>query len=70
MTEFDEKLRLELHAHKAKNKKALFKIADETGIARNSLYAFSSGHSSLNGENTRNLMKYLGLKVELKGVEI
>ena len=66
MTEFDEKLRLKLHSYKAENKKALFKIADDCEISRNSLYAFSAGNSSLNGENTKSLMDYLNLTVNLE----
>ena len=66
MTEFDEKLRLEMVKHKAKTKTPLFKIADECGIARNSLYQFNAGNSSLNGKNTHSLMNYLGLTVNLE----
>lgn len=66
MTEFDQELRLALHRHKAKTKQPIFKIADECNISRNSLYAFSAGNSGLNGENTKSLMDYLNLTVELK----
>jgi len=70
MTEFDEKLRLELVKYKAETKTSLYEIADDCGIARNSLYQFNAGNSSLNGKNTHSLMKYLGLTVELKSNEI
>ena len=66
MTEFDEKLRLELIKYKANTKTPLFKIADECEIARNSLYQFSAGNSALNGKNTHSLMTYLGLSVRLE----
>ena len=66
MTEFDEKLRIELVKYKANNKISLYEIADECDIARNSLYQFNAGNSSLNGKNTHSLMNYLGLTVELK----
>ena len=67
MTEFDEKLRLELIKYKAKTKTPLYQIADDCDIARNSLYQFNAGNSALNGKNTHSLMTYLGLSVKLEG---
>jgi hypothetical protein len=69
MTEFDQKLRLELVKYKAETKTPLYEIADTCDIARNSLYQFNAGNSSLNGKNTHSLMEYLGLSVELKTIE-
>jgi len=69
MTEFDEKLRLALVKYKAQTKTPLYIIADDCGIARNSLYQFNAGNSALNGKNTHSLMEYLGLTVELKSYE-
>lgn len=66
MTEFDQKLRLALVKYKAETKTPLYQIADDCDIARNSLYQFNAGNSSLNGANTHSLMNYLGLTVELK----
>ena len=66
MTEFDEKLRLELIKYKAKTKTPLYQIADDCDIARNSLYQFNAGNSALNGKNTHSLMTYLGLSVRLE----
>ena len=66
MTEFDEKLRLELIKYKANTKTPLYQIADDCDIARNSLYQFNAGNSALNGKNTHSLMTYLGLSVRLE----
>lgn len=66
MTEFDKKLNLALHSHKMETGKKVYQIAEEAGINQQSLYSFTAGNSSLNGENTKKLLAYLGLTVELK----
>ncbi|MDR9419482.1 hypothetical protein [Gracilimonas sp.] len=66
MTEFDEKLRLALHSFKSANKMKFHEIANDCGIKPHSLYAFTSGNSGLNGEDTKVLMDYLNLTVNLE----
>lgn len=65
MTEFDLKLNGKLHEHKMATGKATYKIADECNIHQKRLYAFTSGQRSLNSEDTKKLMDYLNLNVEL-----
>jgi hypothetical protein len=66
MTEYDNKLNHALHEHKLNNKLKTYEVAQLAGINKQSLYNFQSGATSLSGENTKKLMDYLNLTVELK----
>lgn len=65
MTEFDVKLNGKLHEHKMATGKAIYKIAEDCEIHEKRLYAFTSGKRSLNSEDTKKLMDYLNLNVQL-----
>lgn len=66
MTEFDKKLNVKLHEFRRDTGDPTYKIAKDAGIGKDTLYKFLAGKRSLNGENTKKLMDYLNLTVELK----
>lgn len=66
MTEFDKKLNNKLHHYKAETGKTFYQISKEVGIPANRVYRFTSGERGLNGEDTKKMLGYLGLTVELR----
>ena len=66
MTEFDRQLNIKVHEHKMDSGLSVYEIADKSGIARDTLYKFASGVRSMNAENTKKLMDYLNLTVNLE----
>jgi len=66
MTEFDKKLNGKLHEFKLENGIKTWQVAENAGIAKQTLYNFQSGANSMNAENTKKLMDYLNLSVNLE----